>query len=183
MQNEEKIAAITSKIINDFFLVANEFCLYMDELEKYNKLDILTYMQKLLPLLYVKGSLLPEVDNFDEKYNERFVTHEQWEEIYKKLKEVLKEDNLYITVHNVDIMDNEPQRMNLAENLTDLYQDLKDFLLLYSKNYSHSKKNALHWVNYYYQTSWGYKLVNIIKMIHTIIYKNQIAANLSELQQ
>ncbi len=47
----------------EFVTVAAEFCAYLEQLEGKGRSEFVATMQKLLPLLYLKAQLLPQVDS------------------------------------------------------------------------------------------------------------------------
>ena len=51
-----------SKPILEMVTVANEFCFYMESVENKSKSGILEFINRILPLLYLKGSLLPDIE-------------------------------------------------------------------------------------------------------------------------
>lgn len=42
--------------------LAFEYCRFMEKLESIDKEGLASYLLKVLPLLYVKGELLPEIE-------------------------------------------------------------------------------------------------------------------------
>ena len=54
---------VYSRQIIEFVTVANEFCSFMESAGQFERLDFILKIQKLLPLLYLKGSLIPEMES------------------------------------------------------------------------------------------------------------------------
>jgi hypothetical protein len=159
-----------SRKVIDMLTVANEYCLFIEKAEDFTKEDILQYMQKLLPLIYLKASLLPVIPVNDENAAEHFVTEEQWENLFNTLSIKFGKDDVY---HFIDLHEkshSDPVRASLSENLTDLYQDLKDFVLLYQKPLRTSQENAVRDCKNLFETRFGYRLVNAQQAIHYILY-------------
>ena len=50
---------VYSKNVIEFITVVNEYCLFIEKAENYSKDDIIQYMLKICPLIYLKGALLP----------------------------------------------------------------------------------------------------------------------------
>lgn len=149
--------------------VANEFCHFIEKAYNYENQDILEYMQKILPLMYLKGSLLPNIEVQVPEANEKFVTEENWEIIFNELRDKFKPKDEYWTVDHADFNFNESEKSSLAENLTDIYQDLKDFVLLYAKSTEAAKENAVRDCKLYYEVHWGYRIVQALKYIHDLL--------------
>jgi hypothetical protein len=167
---KESKELVQSKSVLEFITVANEVCLFLEEIEKYDMEFLLTYMQKVLPLLYLKGTMLPDLIVSDEAANERFVTLEEWEKVYLNIlnKTALK-DNFYYFNSYSDVNDKK-EKGSIAENLADIYQDLKDFLLLYQKNTLSAQENAVHSCKKLFEINWGLKAINTHKAIHWLLF-------------
>ncbi|MEE4176273.1 MAG: DUF5063 domain-containing protein [Bacteroides sp.] len=165
-----------SKAAIEMLTVANEYCLFFEDAEKFKAEDILTYFQRLAPLLYLKGSLLPVTEVEDEDFAERFVTEEQWEEIFKALREKLgPEERYYVHDHNYDT-----QEASLADNMADIYQDMKDFVMAYQKNTLPARQNALAMFGGLFASHWGPIVLHALGAIHRLLYKDALDPDLFE---
>lgn len=163
-----------SKAAIEMLTVANEYCLFFEEVEKFKPEDILTYFQRLAPLLYLKGSLLPAIEVEDDDFAERFVTEEQWEEIFKALREKFGPDErYYIHDHNYDT-----QEASLADNLADIYQDMKDFVMAYQKNTLPARQNALALIRGLFANHWGPIVLQAMGAGHQVLHKDVIDPDL-----
>lgn len=169
---------VYSKPVAEFITVAYDFCAFMEKIEDKKLEDVFNYLQRVLPLLYIKATLLPEIEVADDSANERFVTEENWETLYNILKTKIGADDIYSTQHNLDMLDNEPYNASLSEDLSDIYQDIKDFIMLYQLKSHIGKENAVYSVRYFFATNWGYKSLNAMKMIHTITFKQPLSETL-----
>lgn len=160
--------SISSKNVMEMLTVANEYCHFIEKAHQYETKDVLEYLQKISPLLYLKGSLMPQIEAQVPEANERFVTEESWEIVFNELRNKFKPRDEYWSQDHADFKDNEPTKESLAENLTDIYQDLKDFVLLYGKGTEAAKENAVHDCKLFFDTHWGYRLVQAQKYIHEL---------------
>jgi len=180
--NEESVTdELYSKKVIDMLTVSNEYCLYMETAEARDKEEILQYMQRLLPLIYLKASLLPVIQPGDEDAIEHFVTEEQWENLFNTLNVKFGDNDVYYFIDLNEKSHSDPVKASLAENLADIFQDLKDFLLLYQKPYRSSQENAVKECKYLFETRFGYRLVNSLSAIHYILYPVQIPDDYSDL--
>ena len=55
----------------DMLKVANEYCLFIEGIENFPTDELFVFIQKLIPLLYLKGCLLPEIFVDNPESNER----------------------------------------------------------------------------------------------------------------
>ena len=162
---------VFSKKVLEMLTVANEYCLYLEKADEYKTKDVFEYLQKLIPLIYLKISLLPDIEVMDESGTEHYVTEEQWEHQFNTLRIKFGEDDIYYTLDSPGKGDHEPIKQSLAEGLTDIYQDMKDFVLLYQKPLKISKENAIRDCKHLFETRTGYRLVNTLKAIHYLLFK------------
>lgn len=157
----------------EMLLVANEFCLFMEEIEDKSKSDILEFVHRVLPLMYTKGSLLPQISVVHPEANMRFVTEDQWENLFNLMRDIFGEDDEYWIIDPQYINETEPLKASLSENLADIYQDMKDFVLLYQKNTMAARENALADCKSLFSDHWGYRIGNILLRLHHLIYSRE----------
>jgi hypothetical protein len=162
-----------SNAVIDLLKVAHEYCIYIEGSGTSTQEDVLAFAQRILPLLYLKGSLLPHITIDDNEANERFVTEEQWDSLFTLLREKL------ITIDEYWLLDYNgpdqtcPIKASISENLTDIYQDLKDFVILYQKTSRASKQNATFNCKHLFETHWGTKALYLTQYIHFLNYKDK----------
>jgi hypothetical protein len=171
-----------SRKVIDMLTVSNEYCLFMEKAIDFTKEEVCQYMQKLLPIIYLKASLLPVIPVNDENAADHFVTEEQWEDLFNTLLLKFGNDDIY---HFIDLHEkshSDPVRASLSENLTDLYQDLKDFVLLYQKPLRTSQENAVRDCKILFENRFGYRIVNAQQAIHYILYPSIETENYSDLE-
>lgn len=151
--------------------IASEFCIFIDKIESQKCEETLAFLQKILPALYLKGSLFPQIEVSDDSANERFVTEEEYETLRYQLSKYFG-DRDYFTIVDYTSGETESTPISLSELLCDIYLDLKDFLILYSKENIAAKENAIANCYYYFHTSWGMRLALALPYIHYILSQN-----------
>lgn len=169
MTNTPSTDPATSANVLDMLTVANEFCLFTEKAESYNPEEVYQYYAKICPLLYLKGAILPEVEPDEEFPGERFVNEDQWESIYNSLLTVFASNDNFFTL-SYENSDNVPLRASIAEHLADIYQDLKDFVLLYQKNLEYARQNAVHECRTLFITHWGKRIAALLPALHPIAF-------------
>jgi hypothetical protein len=167
MESSDNEAVFSRKVL-EMITVANEFCLFMEENHKYGLPEIMNYLSRITPLLYLKGSLLPEVVADDESGNERFVTEEQYETLYQSLKEKFSSRDAFKMSRQPD--EGEVISLSLADQISDMYQDLKDFVLLYNKNTMSARENAVQSCKRLFEEHWGSAAIRIMFALHHLLY-------------
>lgn len=165
---------VYSRNVVEFVAVANEFCKYAEHASEIKGDEMLRIMQRILPLLYLKASLLPKLEPFFEDGNEKFVTESDWNAVNDTLKEKFGTANDYLEVFDEKINESEgPVVSGISENMADIYQDMKDFLLLYQTGTGEVMNDAVWECRMNFENFWGQKLVNSMRAIHKFIYSGE----------
>lgn len=159
-----------SRNVLEMVTVANEYCLFLEKADQYNLDELIAFLQKIIPLLYLKSSLLPETVVFDEEAVEHYVTEEHWEAMFNKLHNVFGKVDEFYFVDPYEKSHIDPIKGSLAECFTDTYQDMKDFLLLYQNPLRTFKENAVKECKRLFETRYGLRLINAQFALHAIIY-------------
>jgi hypothetical protein len=159
-----------SKNVLEVITICNEFCMFLEEIGKYEKQYIYSYLQKILPLLYLKGALIPYVEVSSGEITERFVTQEEWQDIYNSLKNKFGNDNSFKFIDYKAKFDDGFEDGSISEMLADIYQELKDFLILYQKNTTTARENSVHTLREMFEVYWGVRVINVHKAIHMLLY-------------
>lgn len=170
MSKEKDNDPVYSKGVIETLTVANEFCLFTEKAEQYSKEDIILYYVKICPLLYIKGILLPQLDESESEITERYVSEENWELIFNSLKKKLGDDDIFWDIDHDHSNEKKFRKLSISEQIADIYQDLKDFVMLYQKSTHAAKENAVAECNRLFEENWGKKIIRIQKAIHEIIY-------------
>ena len=161
-----------TKPVVEMITIAGEYATYMDAVEEKSKRGIMDFTHRILPLLYLKGTMLPAIEVEFPEANERFVTEEQWENVFTILREKFGEDDEYWIIDPQYINETEPLKASLSENLTDIYQDMKDVSMLYQKNTLAARENALNDCRDLFGSRWGYRTGNVMTRLHHLLYSN-----------
>jgi hypothetical protein len=157
---------VFSKKVIEVLTISNEFCLLIEKAETYERTDFLLILHRILPLLYLKASLLTNVEASNPEIKERFVNEEQYELIYHSLKRIFGSDDRF--KENVNNISANPG--SFSEYLSDVYQDIKDFLVLYQKPSMSAKENAINECLLFFKNHWGYRALMSVTNIHPLLY-------------
>ena len=171
---KESQKTVYSRGVVEFVAVANEFCKYIERTDELKGDDLLKILQRILPLMYLKASLLPALQPHFEDGNEKFVTENQWEQINNLLCRKFGTANDYLEIFDIKAADAEGAVIaSISENMTDIYQDIKDFLLLYQTGSQEVMNDAVWECKQNFENYWGQKLVNSLRAIHSFIYSGE----------
>jgi hypothetical protein len=164
---DKNLDPVYARHIIEFVAVANEYCKYAEHASEIKGEALLKILQRLLPLLYLKTSFLPELTPYFEEGNEKFVSETDWSKIHDDFKKKFGSANDYLEVFDERMNDSEgPVVASIAENMADIYQDLKDFILLYQTGTIEVMNDALWECRMNFERYWGQKLLNALRAVH-----------------
>lgn len=164
---------VYSKNVVEFVTVANEFCTSMENVAQFLPKENLDKLQKLLPLLYLKTSVLPKVERVMDDELEKFVTELDYNMLHQKWLQLLGENDSFYEVFDPNIQfGEETVRASISENLLDIYQDLKDFITAYSIGNEEVMHDSLSECIFHFGEFWGQQLVNVLRAVHMLIFSN-----------
>ena len=162
-----------SKNIIEFVTVGAEYCAFIERSPELEKEEFLDKIIKILPLLYLKATMLSPEEPEEDAYSERFVTENMYETIRANLENLLGEDDSYLEVFQTDMKySEEPLAANISEGLADIYQDLKDFVSVYRLGNEPQMLEALYVCYENFVSYWGQQLVNVLRALHNVKYSS-----------
>lgn len=165
---------VYSTEVLEFVAVANEFCKFTENSDKLSKKGIIHGLHKYLALLYTKASFLPEFTSVLEESNEKYVTEDMWQGIEQIFLKKLGKHDAYLEIYHPDYQTMEENvRASIAENVADIYQDIKDFVTLFRVGVDEIMNEALWECQQNFKQYWGQKLLNTLRIIHMILYSNE----------
>lgn len=163
---EDNLSKVKSKIVLEMIAISHEFNVFTESLSDKKFDDILGFYQKILPLMYIKASLLVDIEVSDASANERYVAEEHWEQVYMELNTKLGNGDLFWELDP----NNDAVKTSVAEKIADIYQDTKDFVVLFQKNQLAAKENATHEIKRLFKVHWGPRAISVVSQIHTLLY-------------
>ncbi len=157
----------------EFVTVAAEYCGFIERSREMNQKDFVDKALKLLPLLYLKASLIPSLERFDEFNPETFVTEQDYEYVRMSIANILgaKDDYLEVFLPDMKYSDT-PIKKSISEDLADIYQDIKDFISVFQLGLNETMNDALFICKEHFAEFWGQRLVNTMRALHDIKYNN-----------
>lgn len=155
----------------EFVAVAKSYCDFMDQLETTDKAGFLDTTTRLLPLLYLKASLLPVNELLSDDEPSSFATEDQYADLAQSIAALLGHDDAYLEVFHPDIRYSDtPVATFVSENLADIWQDLFNFISVFRIGYDDTMNDALYICRTNFEQFWGQSLVNVLRALHTCKY-------------
>ena len=166
----------TSQVIFDknsieFVTVAAEYCGFIERSRGAERKNFVDTALKILPLLYLKASLIPECELMGEGDLEIFVTEEDYELARMSVAHVMgaKDDYLEVFLPDMAYSDT-PLKKCISEDLADIYQDLKDFIGVFQLGLNETMNDSLFVCKEHFAEFWGQRLVNTMRALHDVKY-------------
>ncbi len=162
---------VYSKNVVEFVTVANEYCGTIEKANHFPVLSSLQKLQKILPLLYLKASLLPRGERMLDEELEKYITELDYNALHQKWLVLLGENDSFYEVFDPSIQfGQETVTASISESLMDIYQDVKDFLIAYSMGNEEVMNDVLVDCIFHFEDSWGQRLVNVMRAVHMLVY-------------
>jgi hypothetical protein len=161
----------------EFVAVTLEFCALMETISKHTPYSFVDKAVKILPLLYLKAALLPEVREPDEENDtEHFITENTYEAIRYWIANLLGEHDSFLETFHPDMHYSDmPIASTISECLADVYQDLGDFTALFRQENEEVMLQALYICKENFRIYWGQKLLNALKALHVVRFNEDLS--------
>ncbi|MDO5524366.1 MAG: DUF5063 domain-containing protein, partial [Bacteroidia bacterium] len=165
---------VYSPPVIDFVTVCVEFCAILEGENAVSREEWISKMLKILPLMYIKASLLPETVEMNDEAAETFVKEEDYARVSASVSSIMGEEDVYLDVFVEDMKySDRPVSAFVSENIADIYQDVRNFVSVYQYGMTEQMNDALLACRQNFQTYWGQKLVNVLRPLHSIFYNKE----------
>jgi hypothetical protein len=155
----------------EFVTVALEYCSLVETASRFTILEFVDKVAKMLPLLYLKAALLPEVLPDDDTELEYTITEDMYESVRNQISNLLGEHDTYLETFHPDIQYSDtPIAAFISENLADVYQDAGNFISLFRQGNEEIMQSAMAVCRINFREYWGQRLLNALKALHAIRY-------------
>ena len=170
---EKYSQVIFDKNTVEFVTVAAEYCGFLERTRDPKRGIFVDTALKILPLLYLKASMIPPCERIGEFDPEAFVTEEDYELIRMAVAEVLGSKDDYLEVFLPDMAYSDtPIKKCISEDLADIYQDLKDFISVFQLGLNETMNDSLVICKEHFEEFWGQRLVNTMRALHDVKYNS-----------
>lgn len=161
-----------SKEVIEFVAVAKKFCDFVEAAPGMPLQEFIPRLQKFIPLVYLKGALLPESDAEENDLTEDTVTEEEYNALYRAIHRLLGEYDDYLEVFDENMQYSEtPVVHSIAEKVCDIYQDLKNFLVTFRCGIPEVIGEALWQLNGNFELYWGKSCAGVLRAVHQVVFR------------
>lgn len=152
----------------DFVRIAAEYCRYLEGCTDATKHDFAQTLCALLPMVYLKTVLLPEIEE-PVGYVSPFVTEEDYNYVRRNVAAVLGGEDDYLDVQVEDFKYCEqPVLCTVSENLADIYQQLRDLVETFREGHEEAMQVSLYETTEEFRLTWGGKLLAALRTLHNL---------------
>lgn len=175
---------VYSPPVIDFVTVVAETCLFLENASEGGRDEFIDKSVKILPLLYLKTSLLKVPEPVFGDGAERFVTEDDYLFVKEQMEQLLGADDTYLEVFHPDMaLSDTPIAAFISENMADIYQELKDFAANYQTADTDVMNDALIVCLEAFVEHWGQKLLNALRALHALRYSDSFGEEETEAPQ
>lgn len=171
MNTEEQKSIVYSHEVLEFVTVAVQYCAFLEQAEGAERKSLVDTVLKMLPLLYIKGALIPKYEPLVDVMLQDYVTEENYDIVRNNIAIVMGEQDDFLDVFVEDMKYSEsPILCTISENLADIYQDLKNFVCAMKDGIEETMEEALFECKCNFETYWGLKVANTMRALHEVRY-------------
>lgn len=155
----------------EFAQVAVQFCAQLERANETEHSEFIDKLLKLIPLLYMKAQLLPEVESDGDFLPDDFVTEQDYNFVLTSVAQQLGDDDMYLDIVTDEMLQtDDTQWKRVSEHLADAYQPLRNFLAAYQRGVEECMHDALWALHDSFAQYWGEALTSALLRLHRIKY-------------
>jgi hypothetical protein len=118
---------------------------------------------------------IPDLAPADDNAPSSALTHDEWAALFSDLSSQLGEYARYWEVYDpIRPEPDDPTAGNLADDLADIYRDLRDSLVGWRHWEAEQRQNALWPWRFNFQGHWGAHAVDAARAIHWLLHEHYI---------
>jgi len=153
----------------EFVTAANGYCQFMEQLKGEEGRAFIGGVVKHLSEVYMLFLKLGETDPINESPGDPTVTEQEWSMIYQRISMILGAHNDYLRPAVEDEFDrSELVTHTISEDTADVYQELKDFTVIYSRGIEELMNDSAWELGVRFSEHWGKKLLQSLTALHEL---------------
>lgn len=163
---------VYSPEVVEFVRLSNSYCLLLEGLPEIGSEEFVEDSLSLLSSIYSLVIKMKRTEPVLDGGSEKFVSEQLWSGIYQKIAQLLGSNNEYLRKAGEDEFDrSDLVTHTISEDLSDVYQELRDFTELYSRGLEEIMNDALWEIQENFGEHWGGKLLNALSALHQVYIK------------
>jgi len=167
MDDQNKI--LYSEEVLEFVRLSKEYCSLLETSLEIGQNDFIRFSLYSLPAIYSAMIRIPQMESVFEEGSEKFVSEQDWSEVYRKIAGCMEGNNDYLDIPSESEFDrSELITRKVSEDMADIYQDLRDFLEVYRNAPEDVMNDALWECQNNFLSFWGSKTLRVSSALHKI---------------
>lgn len=160
---------VYSSALVEFVRAANECCLYLEELKGTEGKAFIADSVKHLAELYALFLKIGETEPVFDTPPEHMVTEQHWSALFQRMAGILglSNDILRVAAEN-EFDQSELVNHTISEDMADVYQELKDFTVVFSRGLEELMNDAAWELQVRFAEHWGMKLLRALSALHML---------------
>jgi len=172
----KKIDSLIAPQTEEFIKLCRRYFEYIEKLPDRKISDFWTMQLRLLPEIYSGVSYLPPIEARYSSDIEKYVTEREYNNVFINLVTYIGAVDKFSDLSDLS----HPGAVkvinaSLSEMLTDIYQELKDFVMLYETGTLENMNDAIADCLDTFGQYWGVKLLTATRIIHVNLYHQRYA--------
>jgi hypothetical protein len=160
--------SIDQPAVEEFAALADEYCEFIEKRSDLEPEAFIRRAAEILPRLYAAASRLPVVDFDEDNPESDAVSSHECMEIMESIDAKLGKAAVYWEVFD-PYEKEEPVANTLGDDLSDIYRDLKNNLVLYTQGTRLAVLSAVWDWRMSFGIHWGRHLTSAMRAIHRIL--------------
>lgn len=164
---------VYSSTLVDFVKVCNEFCHFLEELKGTEGKVFIEASVRNLAEIYFLFLKIGETEPVFDTPPEPTVSEPEWSALFQRIAEILGASNDTLRVADENEFDrSELINHTISEDMADLYQELRDFTVIYSRGLEELMNDAAWELKLRFAEHWGAKLLRALSALHQLYANN-----------
>ena len=171
MQNEETPVHnyVYSSALVEFVKAANDYCAFLEHLKGEEGRSFIVESVKHLSTVYKTLLTTGETEPVFDSPSEPTVTEQEWSALFQRIAMILGPHNDILRIAREGEFDrSELVNHTIAEDLSDVYQELRDFTSIYSRGIEDLMNDAAWELKERFAEHWGAKLLRALQALHEL---------------
>ena len=171
-----KLDSLIAPQTKEFIRLCRRYFEYIEKLPDKKISDFWLVMLRMLPEIYSGVSHLPQIEARYSSDVEKFVTEREYNRIFVNVVAFIGALDRFSDFSDMSHPGSvKVVNASLSEMLTDIYQELKDFVLLYETGTIENMNDAIADCFDTFGQYWGVKLLTATRIIHVNLFQQRYA--------
>ncbi len=149
--------------------VATEYCQFLEQPGPQPQQKLAAFLQRIFPCFTSRVVFTRDYPGVSGGRS-AFRDCQDWEYIFNAARESLGAEDIFYLFDPGGYGWGEALKASLAEHIADIYQDMKDFVLLYQNNSRAVKEVAVAECRQLFAGHWGPRIVSALPALHYIMH-------------